>query len=247
MTKISFINPQDCKHLDKSGDGIYIRKNTVFRRTRKQPPSKFIYNPIDNRFKISLKRHKVHAIAKDISFHWKTLSNDQKAAWNAYSVYPPVYSTGYKAFFSNNMRLKRPALTCLGWIDDITSPPVPPVTPAGISVQFMSYDSCFCVGWSAPLCVNVFMQAFSWVPPGRIRNLSQPFKYSETINSANGLLSIDTTELQKAGHSLIKMRSLNLRGESSISVDITDTIKNAWPPGRYGIARYAYSVYGPNG
>jgi len=247
MTKFSFTDPKDSKYLPHSGTAFFNRLGVIFQRRRSFLPKIFLSHPSMSRFKKSSKRTFISVLAREISDHWKSLSSDQKNAWSLYSVYPPTYSTGYKAFFSNNMRLKRPNNPCLDWIDDITSPPSAVVTPSGVCVQFMSLDSYFCVGWTGPLCVNLFIQSFNWLMPGRSRSLNQPFKYNESVPSSDGFLSIDSIELNKSQNSRIVLRSLNLRGEASTISDITTSIKNAWPPGRYGIGRYRYSVYGPTG
>jgi hypothetical protein len=204
-------------------------------------------HPLHSKFKKTVSRQEVHTITREISDRWKTLTSDQQNAWNTYATYSPSTGSGYKAYFANNMRLRRPSLVCLAFIDDITSPPESVTTPSGICAQFMSLDSYLCIGWSEPLCINLFMQAFNWNPPGRFRALNQPFKYTHTVPSSDIFLSIDTTSIDKLRHSSILLRSLNLRGEYSNSTDITDIIKSSWPPGRYGIGRYAYSVYGPTG
>jgi hypothetical protein len=247
MARYTFSDPQDSKGLSKSGDNLYIVGSHVLRRTRKQPPKQFIYNPQDIRFKKSSLRADILSIARQISDRWKNLSSNQKSSWCSYgsSLFNPV--SGFKAFYSNNMHLLRPEHVCLNWIDNITCPPQTVTVPSGISAQFMSIDSFFCVSWLNPVCVNIFIQAFNWLPPGRERRTNQPFKYRETVHSSDGLLSIDSIELDKSRHSHIMLRSLNLRGEISAAADISTIIKTAWPPGRYGIGRYSYSVYGPTG
>ena len=247
MAKFSFTNTEDAKNLPLSGTVFFNRLGQIFQRLRPIPPKIFRFNPTDEWFKKSHKRTFISVLAREISDHWKALSSDQKNAWAAYSVFSPSYSSGFKAFFSNNMRLKRPNNPCLNWIYDITSPPESVAVPSGVCVQFMSLDSYFRVAWSGPLCINLFIQSFNWLMPGRNRTLNQPFKYHESVPSSDGFLSIDSIELNKSQNSRIVLRTLNLRGEASAISDITTSIKNAWPPGRYGIGRYAYSIYGPTG
>jgi hypothetical protein len=245
MAKLTFPNQALAKYLHTHGDKIYLRQGSVVRRKRHKPPPEFAYEPSRQHFFRSEKRSEINAFTKDLSIRFRSLSEPQRSAWSTYATCYSQYKNGFQAFFSNNMRLIRPKYSGLVHCDDITSPPQTPSPPAGLSAVFIPSSSSYCVTWTSPNCVGLYVQCWQWLPPGFQRSRNWPFLYVSTSNSSNPCILIPAVFFSVGQRATLAARILNTRGEVSTMATIGSFIKTSFQPGIYGCVYYGYAYYGP--
>lgn len=244
MAKISFVDPAFSVNLHAQGDKIFLRLGSFFRRRRSKPPPEFRKHPSKKRWLRSLKRSEVNSITREISEHWQSLSQAQRAAWITYSSSFPLFRNGYQAFFSNNMRLLRSNHPSFAWCENITSPPIAVVAPAGVCVFFVTVTSSFSVTWVTPVCIALFVQCFEWIPPGLRRSRSFRWSYVDTAYSLDASLIVPLTFLDTGRQATLALRAVNLRGEISTNLLPGTFTKDTMARGSYGYAYYGYAFYG---
>jgi hypothetical protein len=245
MAKFTFKTSGGHKNLSYQGEVAYERKGQIFTRRRRVPPKKFAKNPGKKRGVKTEKRSQVRGVMREISDRWHTLSTDQRNAWGSYATAAGIYRSGYHAFTALNMRLKRGGSPCFSWVDNITCPPLSYNLPTGICTSYIERTASFCIVWASPICVNLFIQAFEWIPPGKWQRGNQPWKYVDWAISSAGEISVPVTFLDTGRFAQLTIRTINLRGEISSfpSHQVDSKIKQQ--SGIYGYSYYAYSTYGP--
>lgn len=244
MAKITFLDPASAFNLHTQGDKIFLRLGSFFRRRRSKPPPEYRKHPSKKRWLRSTRRSEINSLTREISDHYHLLSQAQSAAWQTYSAFFLIYRSGYHAFFSNNMRLLRSNHPSFSWVDNITSPPIFVVAPAGVCVCFITITSSFSVTWTIPSCTSLFVQCFEWIPPGLRRSSALRWSYVDTAYSLDASLTVPLTYLDTGRQATLALRAVNLRGEFSTNLLPGTFTKYTMARGSYGFGIYGYAFFG---